>query len=148
MHEGQGGGFQGNEEGTEDEETPRAHYFGYLCYFATLQWYQIDDDDVEEVEEKIVLEDAKDKAYMLHYKCCDSEEFNMCYQEDESLCSYPKTSPVAITATSTPKSSATPSATRPSETSERDNSKGLKRKGKVGLTNPELPEKKQLRLQL
>ena len=27
MHEDQGGGFQGNEEGTEDEETPQAHCF-------------------------------------------------------------------------------------------------------------------------
>ena len=59
IHEGQGGGFQGNEDGTEDKEAPQAHYFGYLCNFATSQWYQLDDDDVEEVEEKIVLEDAK-----------------------------------------------------------------------------------------
>ena len=28
MHEGHGGGFQGNEEETEDEEAPQAHYFG------------------------------------------------------------------------------------------------------------------------
>ncbi len=70
MHEGQGGGCQGNEEETEDKEASQAHYFGYLCNFATLQWYQLDDDNVEEVEEKIVLEDAKDKAYMLHYICC------------------------------------------------------------------------------
>ena len=52
MHEDQGGGFHKNEEGTEDEETPQAHYFGCLCDFATLQWYQINDEDVEEVEEK------------------------------------------------------------------------------------------------
>jgi hypothetical protein len=141
IHEGQGGGFQGNEDGTEDEEAPQAHYFGYLCNFATSQWYQLDDDDVEEVEEKIVLEDAKDKAYMLHYICCGSEEFNACYQEDKSLCSYPKTTPVAVTATSTPKSSATPSADRPPETSQKDDSKGLMSKGKDGLTNRELPEK-------
>ena len=140
MHEGQGGGFQGNEEVTEDKETPQAHYFGYLCNFATSQWYQLDDEDVEEVEEKIVLEDAKDKAYMLHYICCGSEEYNICYQEDKSLCSFPKSSPMAVTATSTPKSSATPSATRPPETSERDDSKGLTRKGKDGLTNREVPE--------
>ena len=58
MHESQGGGFQGNEEGTEDEEAPQAHYFGYLCNFATSQWCAIDDEDVEIVEENIVLEDA------------------------------------------------------------------------------------------
>ena len=28
IHEGQGGGYQGNEEGTEDEEASQAHYFG------------------------------------------------------------------------------------------------------------------------
>jgi hypothetical protein len=65
----------------------------------------------------------------------------VCYQEDKSLSSYQKTSPMAVTATSTPKSSATPSATRPPETSERDDSKGLTSKGKDGLMNLELPEK-------
>ena len=68
---------------------PQAHYFGYLCNFATLQWYQIDDDDdVDDMEEKIDLE-AKEKAYILHYLCCGSEEYNLWYQEDESLCSCP-----------------------------------------------------------
>jgi hypothetical protein len=141
MHEGQGGGFQGNEDGAEDEEVHQTHYFGYLCNFATSQWYQLDDDDVEEVEEKIVLEDAKDKAYMLHYICCGSEEYNVCYQEDKSLCSYPQKSPMTIPATSTPKSSATPSDDRPPETSQKDDSKGLMNRGKDGLTNRELPEK-------
>jgi hypothetical protein len=141
MHESQGGGFQGNEEGTEDEEAPQAHYFGYLCNFATLQWCAIDDEDIKIVEENIVLEDAKYKAYMLHYICCGSEVYNACYQEDKSLCSYPQKSAMAVPATSTPKSSATPSATRPPETSERDNSKGLTSKGKDLLMNRELPEK-------
>ena len=93
MHEDQGGGFQGNKEETEDEEAPQAHYFGYLCNFATLQWYQLNDEDVEEVEEKIVFQDAQDKAYMLHYICCGSDEYNVCYQEDKSLCSYTKNLP-------------------------------------------------------
>ena len=131
MHEGQGGGFQGNKEGTEDEEAPQAHYFGYLCNFATSQWCAIDNEDVEIVEENIVLEDAKYKAYMLHYICCGSEVYNACYQEDKSLCSYPKKSAMAVPATSTPKSSATPSATRPPETSERDDLKGLTGNGKA-----------------
>ena len=67
MHEGQGGGFQGNKEGTEDKEAPQAHYFGYLYNFATSQWFQIGDQDVEIVEEKIVFKDAKDKAYCITY---------------------------------------------------------------------------------
>jgi hypothetical protein len=94
------------------------------------------------VEEKNVLEDAKDKTYMLHYICCGSEEYNVCYLEDESLRSYPKKSPVAVTATSTPKSSATPSDDRPPETSEKDNSLVLTNKRKDDLMNPKLPEKK------
>ena len=147
IHEGQGGGFQGNEEGTEDEEASQAHYFGYLCNFATSQWCQIDDEDVEIVEENIVLEDAKDKAYMLHYICCGSEEYNVCYQEDQSLCSYPKKSAMAVPATSTPKSYATPSATRPPETSEKDDSKGLTSKGKDLLMISNF-QKRQLLLQL
>jgi hypothetical protein len=140
IHEGQGGGFPGNEEGTEDEKAPQAHYFGYLYNFATSQWCQMDGEGVEIMEENIVLEDAKDKAYMLHYICCGSEKYNLCYQEDKSLCSYPKKSPMAVPATSTTKSYATPSATRPPETSERDNSKGLTSKGKDLLMISELPE--------
>ena len=122
-------------------KNPSSSFFGYLCNFATLQWLQIDDDKVEEVEEKIVLQDAKDKAYMLHYILCGSEEYDVCYQEDKSLCSSPKSSPMAVTASYTPKSSVTPSATRPPETSERNESKGLTSQGKDGLMNREIPEK-------
>ena len=61
--------------------------------------------------------------------------------ENESLCSYPKASPMAVTAISTTKSSATPDATCPPETSERDDSKGLTSKEQDGLRNPEPPEK-------
>ncbi len=45
-----------------------------------------------------------------------------------------------VPAISTSKSSATSSATRPPETSERDDSKGLTSKGKDGLTNYQLTE--------
>jgi hypothetical protein len=48
---------------------------------------------------------------------------------------------VTVTATSNPKSFATPYAIRPQETSERDDSKGLTSKGKDGLMNCECPEK-------
>ena len=89
------------------EEAPQAHYFEYLCNFATSQWYQIDDDDVEEVEEEIVLQAAKDKVYLLHYICCGSEEYNLCYQEDNALCPSPDDTPMEATVTSAPKSSAT-----------------------------------------
>ena len=46
---------------------------------------------------------------------------------------------MTVTATSTPKSSATPSAASPAETSERGDLKGLKSKQKDSLMNPELP---------
>ncbi len=78
---------------------------------------------------------------MLLYICCGSEVYNACYQEDKSLCSYPIKSAMAVPTTSTPKSSATPSATRPPETSEEDDSKGITSKGKDLLMNHELPEK-------
>ena len=32
-----------------------------------------------------MLLDVRDKAYMLHYICYGSEEYNLCYQEDKSL---------------------------------------------------------------
>ena len=62
-----------------------------------LHWFKLDDHEVDVVEEETVLEDARDKAYMLHYIHCGSEKYNMCYQEDKSLCSTPKDTPSAIT---------------------------------------------------
>ena len=47
-HEGQGGGSQ-------DQEGLIAHYFGYVCNFATAQWFQLDDDEIMEVEEEDFL---------------------------------------------------------------------------------------------
>ena len=43
------------------------------------------DNDVDDVEENDMLLDVRDKAYMLHYICYGSEEYNVCYQEDKSL---------------------------------------------------------------
>ena len=37
------------------------------------------------MEENEKLLDVRDKAYMLHYICYGSEEYNLCYQEDKSL---------------------------------------------------------------
>ena len=96
LHEGYGGGTgvtvvkpKGKKKETE------AHYFGYVCNFATTQWFQLDDKEVEEVEEKDVLKNAQDKAYMLHYVLMGSEEYHQCYQEDISLCPSPKGSSVS-----------------------------------------------------
>ena len=50
-HEGQGGGSQ-------DQEGLIAHYFGYVCNFATAQWFQLDDDEIMEVEEEDVLKNS------------------------------------------------------------------------------------------
>ena len=63
-----------------------ARYFGYVCNFATTQWFKLDDKEVEEVEEEDVLKNAQDKAYMLHYVLMGSEEYHQCYQEDISFC--------------------------------------------------------------
>jgi hypothetical protein len=96
LHEGYGGGTgvtvvkpKGKKKETE------AHYFGYVCNFATTQWFKLDDKDVDEVAEEDVLKNAQDKAYMLHYVLMGSEEYHQCYQEDISLCPSPKGSSVS-----------------------------------------------------
>ena len=88
VHTGQGGCFKeqetkkkGRKRGRKDE----AHYYGYLCNFVSSKWYKLDDNDVDDVEENDMLLDVRDKAYMLHYICYGSEEYNLCYQEDKSL---------------------------------------------------------------
>ena len=85
VHEGQGGGSQ-------EQEGLQAHYFGYVCNFATTQWFQLDDKEIKEVEEEEVLKISQDKAYMLHYVHMGSEEYHLCYQEDLSFCHSPEVS--------------------------------------------------------
>ena len=53
--------------------------------FVSSKWYKLDDNDVDDVEENDMLLDVRDKAYMLHCICYESEEYNVCYQEDKSL---------------------------------------------------------------
>ena len=87
LHEGYGGGTGVNvvKPKGKKKET-EAHYFGYVCNFATTQWFKLDDKKVVEVEEEDVLKYAQDKAYMLHYVLMGSEEYLQCYQEDVSFC--------------------------------------------------------------
>ena len=89
LHEGYGGGTGVTvvkPKGKKKKMTTEAHYFGYVCNFATTQWFKLDDKDIEEVEEEDVLKNAQDKAYMLHYVLMGSEEYLQCYQEDISFC--------------------------------------------------------------
>ncbi len=98
LHEGYGGGHQKTvvkPKGKKKEMTTEAHYFGYVCNFATTQWFKLDDENVVEVEEDDVLKNAQDKAYMLHYVLMGSEEYLQCYQEDISFCPSPKGSSVS-----------------------------------------------------
>jgi hypothetical protein len=98
LHEGYGGGHQKTgvkPKGKKEEMTTEAHYFGYVCNFATTQWFKLDDKNVVEVEEEDVLKNAQDKAYMLHYVLMGSEEYLQCYQEDISFCPSPKGSSVS-----------------------------------------------------
>ena len=70
-----------------------AHYYGYLCNFASSQWYKLDDHDVDDVEENEVLADARDKVCMLHYVCIGSKEYELCHQINPSLFPTPKHNP-------------------------------------------------------
>jgi hypothetical protein len=72
---------KGRKRGRKDE----ARYYGYLFNFVTSQWYKLDDKDVDDVKENVMLLDVREKAYMLHYICNGSEEYNLCYQADKSL---------------------------------------------------------------
>lgn len=53
LHEGYGGGYQQTgvivvkPKGKKKETTTEAHYFGYVCNFATTQWFKLDDKKVE-----------------------------------------------------------------------------------------------------
>ncbi len=98
LHEGYGGGHQKTglkPKGKKKVMTMEAHYFGYVCNFATTQWFKLDNKDVDEVEEEDVLKNAQYKVYMLHYVLMGSEEYHQCYQEDISLCPSPKGSSVS-----------------------------------------------------
>mgnify|MGYP006151958211 FL=1 len=100
LHEGYGGGTGVTvvkPKGKKKKMTTEAHYFGYVCNFATTQWFKLDDKEVEEVEEEDVLKNAQDKAYMLHYVLMGSEEYHQCYQEDISFCPSSKATSVSST---------------------------------------------------
>ena len=79
VHEGEGGGHE--------ETEAQAHYFGYVCNFASTQWFKLDDNDVDEVREEDVLKNSQVTAYQLYYVLMGSEEYHQCYQEDLSFCS-------------------------------------------------------------
>ena len=54
-------------EGGKFEE---GHYYGYFQKLAALRWWKLDDEDVEEVCEGVVLDDAyggDSCAFMLQY---------------------------------------------------------------------------------
>ena len=86
---------QGNNEleNTDVAAQNGAHYYGYLCNFASSQWYKLDDHDVDDVEENEVLADARDKVCMLHYVCIGSKEYELCHQIDTSLFPTPEHNP-------------------------------------------------------
>ena len=83
VHKGQGGCVEQDKKKKKRGKKDEAHYYGYLCNFVTSQWYKLDDKDVEDVEENDMLLDVRDKAYMLHYICYESEEYKACLQDDD-----------------------------------------------------------------
>ena len=117
------GGKKGKKKGEGDEAALQAHDYGYFYNFVTSQCFKLDDHEVDVVEEEIVLEDDRDQAYMLHYIPRGLEEYNLCYQEDKSLCSSPKDTPLARTLTFALKISAPAAAETLPVASEKDDSK-------------------------
>lgn len=49
------------EGGFQEQEGLQAHYFGYVCNFATTHWFQLDDKEIKEVEEEDDLKNSQDK---------------------------------------------------------------------------------------
>jgi hypothetical protein len=53
-------------------------YYGYFRNFSSLQWWKLDDEDVEEVRDDDVLDDAyagDSCAFMLQYVLQDSDSY-------------------------------------------------------------------------
>ena len=56
------------------------HYYGYFRNFSSLKWWKLDDEDVEEVREDVVLDDAyagDSCAFMLQYVLRDSDSYRI-----------------------------------------------------------------------
>ena len=70
-------------EGKKFEE---GHYYGYFRNLASRRWWKLDDEDVEEVCEDVVLDDAyagDSCAFMLQYVLQDSESYRICLETDK-----------------------------------------------------------------
>ena len=70
-------------EGKKFEE---GHYYGYFRNLASRRWWKLDDEDVEEVCEDVVLDDAyagDSCAFMLQYVLRDSESYRICLETDK-----------------------------------------------------------------
>ena len=71
-------------EGKKFEE---GHYYGYFRNLASRRWWKLDDEDVEEVREDVVLDDAyagDSCAFMLQYVLRDSESYRICLETDKT----------------------------------------------------------------
>ncbi len=70
-------------EGGKLEE---GHYYRYFWNLASLRWWKLDDEDVEEVHEDFVLDDAyvgDSCAFMLQYVFWDSDSYIICLETDK-----------------------------------------------------------------
>ena len=56
-------------EGKKFEE---GHYYGYFRNLASLRWWKLDDEHVEEVREDVVLDDAYGGDLCIHVAICPS----------------------------------------------------------------------------
>ena len=70
-------------EGKKFEE---GHYYGYFRNLASRRWWKLDDEDVEEVREDVVFDDAyagDSCAFMLQYVLRDSDSYRICLDADK-----------------------------------------------------------------
>ena len=80
-------------EGKKFEE---GHYYGNFRNLASHRWWKLDDEDVEEVREDVVLDDAyagDSCAFMLQYVLQDSDSYRICLETDKIHCPAAQTPP-------------------------------------------------------
>ena len=70
----------------EGKKFEKGHYYGYFRNLASHRWWKLDDEDVEEVNEDVVLDDAyagDSCAFMLQYVLQDSDSYRICLETDK-----------------------------------------------------------------
>jgi hypothetical protein len=62
------------------------HYYEYFRNLSSLRWWKLDDEDVDEVHEDAILDEAYASdscTFMLQYVLRDSESYRICLETDK-----------------------------------------------------------------